>query len=255
MSFQRFAFLVYGTVSQVGTCLIMAPIDFRSHNRREMQRFIFSGFCFAIFFAGSCVHSVQPRVTSDAQTRARLDRYELSFARFIEVNLNVDDMGEDRHPLLGIEAERAKLQSLRLRYLRVLSEGSSDALRARAMVRIAELHLDLAARIRRAEYPKDKGSESKAEFDGLLAQKAAPLEAVGLGVLRQLQHDIAHRESTAAYLKRASLYLVLHQNDAPLTALDRASLQKELRDRGPGAAPLRLLSRGRLGLRSARARP
>ena len=224
-------------------------------NRHNMSMRLIS--LLVVLLLSACVHQTQTSQKSDAQSLARLDSYELSFASFISSDLNVDEVGQRRDPMVAIDQEHAKLQGLRLRYLRLLSANASPEVRAKTMMRIAELHLDLAARIRKASYPPELNLEERQLFEAQLSRVAAPLEATGAGVLQQMQSDLTLTQKNARFLERSSLYLSLHSLDEGaqkrLGAIQRAILQRELDSRAmPYAAPSRLLSRGRIGSRSAR---
>jgi hypothetical protein len=146
-----------------------------------------------------------------------------------------------------IDPALEELEALRLSYLDVL-QGADGRDRDLALLRIAELHLDLSARIRRIPYPAGASAADKARFDDQLSQQALPLEAVGLGVLAQLTDGAD--DATSRYVRRARLYQLLAQG-APLDAQAVRWLESELVN--PSfAAPRSLLEAGRVGQRAAR---
>lgn len=149
-----------------------------------------------------------------------------------------------------VEDQTAALESLRLEYLDVLTRAEHPRDRLLCLVRIAELHLDLGARVRRLPYPSGAGDDEKARFDEALSQDALPLEAVGRGVLAQaLDYADAHGLD-GRFVRRARLYRTLHAGDT-LVAEELKWLRRELADRTFGA-PRTLLEAGRVGQRAAR---
>lgn len=149
-----------------------------------------------------------------------------------------------------VEQQMAALESLRLEYLEVLARAEQPRDRLLCLVRIAELHLDLSARVRRVPYPAAASEDEKARFDESLSQDALPLEAVGHGVLAQaLDYADAHRLD-GRFVRRARLYRSLHAG-ASLAPEEIKWLRSELSDRTLGA-PRRLLEAGRVGQRAAR---
>lgn len=149
-----------------------------------------------------------------------------------------------------VEDQTAALESLRLEYLDVLARAAHPRDRLLCLMRIAELHLDLGARVRRLPYPAGATNDEKARFDEALSQDALPLEAVGRGVLAQaLDYADAHGLD-GRFVRRARLYRSLHAGD-PLVAEEIKWLRSELADRSFGA-PRTLLEAGRVGQRAAR---
>lgn len=149
-----------------------------------------------------------------------------------------------------VETETAALERLRLQYLDVLAKADSARDRMVCLVRIAELHLDLGARVRRLPYPRGALRSERAAFDERLSQEALPLEAVGRGVLAQAIDYADTHGLDGRFVRRARLYRSLH-GGAPLAAEELAWLRSELRDRSFGA-PRTLLEAGRVGQRAAR---
>ena len=94
-----------------------------------------------------------------------------------------------KHLSASLEKSHRTLLSLRLAYLDALSAAkASTPVQVLLLVRIAELHLDFAARIRRLGYPPGATQKQQAQFDKELSRRASPLEAAGLGVLEQAAH-------------------------------------------------------------------
>lgn len=149
-----------------------------------------------------------------------------------------------------VEAQTAALEALRLDYLDVLSRAAHPRDRLLCLVRIAELHLDLGARVRRLPYPAGVSDEEKVRFDEALSQDALPLEAVGRGVLAQALDYADQHGLDGRFVRRARLYRALHQGDA-LSSTELKWLRRELADRSFGA-PRTLLEAGRVGQRAAR---
>ncbi|HEY1098265.1 MAG TPA: hypothetical protein VGF99_05030 [Myxococcota bacterium] len=185
--------------------------------------------------------------TSTAARRdaRRLRALERSFHEFVATPLPDE---------ASIEDAVARLEALRLDYVDALTAASNDDDRLLALLRLAELHLDLSARIRRVPENGATGEAARA-LDARLAARALPLEATGLSVLAQVvEADVGVVDDdvsdVARFVRRARLYLHLH-TDAPLTEADLDVLREELvavRFR----APRSLLDVGRIGQRAAR---
>ena len=181
---------------------------------------------------------------------------EHDFQRFIATDLR---RGPGGRPLsaeearVQLDAQVAVLEALRMRYLDVLERTEEPRLQVLAMVRMAELHLDLGARIRRLPYPREATEPELRAYDQRLSQLAAPYEAVGRGLLAQVL-DLSAREAVRGRLvERARLYMALHEAGRPrLSSQERAALLRELGSTEPFAAPRSLLDAGRVGLRAAR---
>ena len=206
----------------------------------------------AITLAG-CAHI--PDVQSDArQAERRLLVLEGEFSEFTAADLTLGDDGNRLDPaeaLADLDRHNARLESLRLRYLDLVGEGSDDRQRVVAMVRIAELHLDLGARIRRLPYPRDATAGQMRAYDDHLGRIATPLEAVGYGVLSQVVDYAERRLFDGRFVRRARLYLGLHR-DGSLDRGEIVTLQSELSRAAPYGAPRRLLGAGRVGQRASR---
>lgn len=149
-----------------------------------------------------------------------------------------------------VEEQIAALEVLRLAYLEVLARAVAPRERIFCLVRLAELHLDLSARIRRLPYAEHASAEDQRRFDAELSQEALPLEAVGQGILAQALLEAEARGIETRFSRRARLYAALHSG-APLDSEHLAWLRQELVDRS-WAAPRTLLEAGRLGQRAAR---
>lgn len=202
-----------------------------------------------------CAHGPgRPALTPDRAER-RLLVLEREFAEFTGESLVASPEGlqlEPEEALAELDKRIAELEGLRLRYLDLLGEGATDRQRVVAMVRIAELHLDLGARVRRLPYPADLPAGERPAFDERLSRMALPLEAVGLGVLRQVLDYAERRSVDGRFVRRARLYLALHDEGVSLTRADLEALRRELKAVTAYAAPRRLLEVGRVGQRASR---
>ncbi len=177
--------------------------------------------------------------------RRRLRALERSFHGFVAHKLrDLDD----------VEAATATLEQLRLDYVDALSDPSSDERdRLLALLRLAELHLDLSARIRRVPYPQNLDESLQRQFDVRLSALALPLEATGQGILTQIVQRADRASVDGRFVHRARLYLHLHAHagEVLLDADDVAVLQSELMA-STFRAPRSLLEAGRVGQRAAR---
>lgn len=203
---------------------------------------------------GGCAHRAAQKGPSEDQLERRLLVLESEFADFVAVRLDRDGDGERAgtpEMIANVELETAALEGLRLRYLDVIEQAGLHRPRVIAMVRLAELHLDLASRTRRLPYPPDATPVEKKAWDERLSRLALPLEAVGLGVLEQVDEYAEHRELDGRFIRRARVYLALHTS-RPLGRDEIATLNRELLARGPYGGPRRLLEAGRVGQRAAR---
>jgi hypothetical protein len=175
----------------------------------------------------------------------RLRALERSFHGFVSHKLkDLDD----------VEAATAQLEQLRLDYVDALAEPSSaERDRLLALLRLAELHLDLSARIRRVPYPANLDARQQRQFDVRLSALALPLEATGQGILEQIVQRADRGGVDGRFVHRARLYLHLHahQGDVVLDDADVAVLQSEL-VATTFRAPRSLLEAGRVGQRAAR---
>lgn len=185
--------------------------------------------------------SAPARAAHDPLSQRRLLVLERDFAAFTARALRGPD---------DVEEQTAALEALRLDYLDVLARAAHPRDRLLCLVRIAELHLDLGARIRRLPYPVGASDDEKARFDEALSQDALPLEAVGRGVLAQALDYADQHGLDGRFVRRARLYRTLHAGDA-LDTDEIKWLRRELADRTFGA-PRTLLEAGRVGQRAAR---
>jgi hypothetical protein len=196
-------------------------------------------FGLAIFVAFGCASGPPP------VPRAAFAQREAEFHDLMEHPLR---HLEDAENLVGL------LEVQRLRHLGELSKCRDDIDADLLVLRIAEMHLATAARIRRLPYPDTTSwnpslvQQARTHFDRELAQLALPLEATGLAIVGRM----AQRSdpSPNRYIVRARLYQRLHQQ-LPLRDSDKDALRRE-RSLSAYAAPRALLEAGRLGQRSAR---
>lgn len=202
--------------------------------------------------------SVFRREASDPEKRLRLlERDFLSFTqRPLDISIG-DFSSEPDARLAGLDPWISELESLRLRYLQIAAHDHSESHRLIAMLRIAELHLDLGARIRRIPYPETWPDSDLQRFDAALSRAALPLEIVGIGVLEQVVDYSARVPpalgDAAGYVDRCEMYLVLHRgNGERLGAAHLATLTRELSRKSAYPAPKTLLEAGRIGKRASR---
>lgn len=194
----------------------------------------------AVPVATGCATSTVAR-QHDPLSQRRLLVLERDFATFTARSLKARE---------DVEDQTAALEALRLDYLDVLSRAAHPRDRLLCLVRIAELHLDLGARVRRLPYPAGITDDEKARFDEALSQDALPLEAVGRGVLAQALDYADQHGLDGRFVRRARLYRSLHTGGA-LNTIEVKWLRRELFDRTFGA-PRTLLEAGRVGQRAAR---
>ena len=192
---------------------------------------------------------------AEKRNARRLRALERSFHAFTATRLrDLDD----------VEAATAALEQLRMDYLDVLAPVGDardvapvdERDQLLALLRLAELHLDLGARIRRVPYPVGSDEAHKRQFDVRLSALALPLEAIGQGVLEQIMQRADRADVDGRFVHRARLYLHLHALsdrgvDGHLDADDVATLQRELLAQ-TFRAPRSLLEAGRVGQRAAR---
>jgi hypothetical protein len=181
-----------------------------------------------------------PRPTHAHHDARRLRALERQFHAFVAVPLRSES---------DVEPAIAALEALRLDYVDALTAAATERERLQALVRLAELHLDLSARIRRVPYP----DEDAATFDARLSSWALPLEATGTSVLQQVVSravEVGAALNDDRFVKRARLYLHLHTS-THLTNDDIDVLRDEL-VAVDFRAPRSLLDAGRIGQRAAR---
>lgn len=191
-----------------------------------------------IAVGASCAH---PSATAQRDAR-RLRSLEPAFQEFVAVRLaSVDD----------VEPAIARLEGLRLEYLDALAASGTEQERMLGLLRIAEAHLDVSARIRRIPYPDGLVDDAgRRDFDRTLSSRALPLEATGLSLLEQLVRHADTAGFDGRFVQRARLYLRLH-TDAALAEGDLDILRLEL-TASSYRAPRSLLDAGRIGQRAAR---
>lgn len=198
----------------------------------------------AVDVAG-CATAQQMQSQQQQRDTRRLRALERSFLAFTAQKLkDLDD----------VEAATAVLEQLRMDYVDALSAGSSaEGDQLLALLRLAELHLDLSARIRRVPYPHNLDERGQRQFDVRLSALALPLEATGQGILEQILQRADRGGVDGRFVQRARLYLHLHahQGDVLLDDDDVALLRKELVAQ-TFRAPRSLLEAGRVGQRAAR---
>lgn len=149
-----------------------------------------------------------------------------------------------------VDREVRTLEALRLAYLDTLAMVTPPRDHLLCLVRIAEIHLDLGARVRRVPYPPGATEAERAAFDDVLSQQALPLEAVGRGVLAQALDFAGSHGVDDRFARRARLYQRIHGGDA-LDRADLAVLRAEL-SAHTFVAPRTLLEASRIGQRAAR---
>jgi len=193
----------------------------------------------AAAMGGGCAHA--PQAQRDAR---RLRVLELSFHEFTSDHLlSLDD----------IEPAVARLEVLRADYLDALSAADGERERLLALLRLAEAHLDLSARVRRVPYPASIAPSARAAFDAELSHRALPLEATGLGILDQVVQRGSEVSANGRFVKRARLYQHLQRvgGESALNNDDIEFLRAEL-VAVSYRAPRSLLDTGRVGQRAAR---
>lgn len=199
----------------------------------------------AMSVAGINVGCVTPAATQSQRDVRRLRALERSFYAFTATRLQALD---------DIEGATSALEQLRLDYVDALADPSSaERDRLLALLRLAELHLDLSARIRRMPYPAGLDESQQRQLDVQLSALALPLEATGQGVLLQLIQRAERAGVDGRFVKRAWLYLHLHAHvgDILLDEGDVSVLRAELVATS-FRAPRTLLEAGRVGQRAAR---
>lgn len=185
-----------------------------------------------------------PRPAHAHHDARRLRALERQFHAFVAVPLRSES---------DVEPAIAALEALRLDYVDALTAADTERERLQALVRLAELHLDLSARIRRVPYPNDDVDNDAATLDARLSSWALPLEATGTSVLQQVVSRAGELGAAAnddRFVKRARLYLHLHTS-THLTNDDIDVLRNEL-VAVDFRAPRSLLDAGRIGQRAAR---
>lgn len=224
----------------------------------EWVRFVSHSLLVVFLVALATVGAARPLAVSAAP--ASPDRVILSlehdFARFVGHRL---DVSLDDVPMRGesalVEVDRAErwLERLRLRYISLLVGDRTLEIRHLVLLRLAELHLDLAARVRRIPAAEGLDDVEQQRWSQRLVQRAVPLEGIGLGMLDQIARLPAGASSVERFRARAHLYTVLHGGDgSPLGPTEVATLRQELVRDGMFPAPRRLLEGRQVGRRAAR---
>jgi len=153
----------------------------------------------------------------------------------------------------NLEAEMVRLIDLRDRYVDLLTRYSSTPYAWLIMLRIAEMHLDLAARARALPAPPDATADNRAAFFEITEVYAVPLEEVGLNVLRQIDAVGGSLDPQSPWVLRARFYLGLHAADEyPDHRRDLQQLRVDLAREPRFSPPHSLLDPGRLAPRAAR---
>ncbi len=184
-----------------------------------------------------CAHAPSPQQKDVRRLRA----LEMSFHDFTGAKLK---------SISDIEPQTARLEALRLDYLDALAETTGEGESVLALLRLAELHLDLAARIRRVPYPKELPQARRGAYDAMLSSRALPLEATGMSLLDSVIERGSELEAEGRFIARTRLYQRLAKGEA-LTDDDIELLRQELSAQ-TYRAPRTLLDTGRLGQRAAR---
>lgn len=186
-----------------------------------------------------------PQASQEQRDTRRLRALERSFHAFTATKLKDFD---------DVETATTQLEQLRMDYLDALSDTSSaEKDQLLALLRLAELHLDLGARVRRVPYPAHLDERQQRQFDVRLSALALPLEATGQGILEQIVQRADRDGVDGRFVHRARLYLHLHahKGDVLLDDDDVAVLRQELVAQ-TFRAPRSLLEAGRVGQRAAR---
>ena len=203
-----------------------------------------------------CAHQTH-KGGQKASVERQLLLLEADFVRFTTAQLTLNLTGTDPASVIVLracESDVKALEALRARYLTVVSKAVTHEQRLLAMIRLAELHLDFGARLRRVAYPVSTVTDSqRALFDQKLSNAALPYEAVGLGILNQIVRYSAERSLSGRMSRRADMYIALHTElGASLEPRHIQTLREELSAKGPYRSPRRLLETGRIGQWAAR---
>jgi hypothetical protein len=119
---------------------------------------------FALSVAGMNAGCVTPAATQSQRDVRRLRALERSFYAFTATRLQALD---------DVEGATSALEQLRLDYVEALADPSSaERDRLLALLRLAELHLDLSARIRRMPYPPGLDESQQRQLDVQLSALA-----------------------------------------------------------------------------------
>jgi hypothetical protein len=190
--------------------------------------------------AVACAHPASGPPQTDGAGR-RLRALDARFVAFTAQRL--DDIHD-------VEPAIVELESLRLEWLDVLGAVEDEGTRLLVLLRLGELHLDLAARVRRVPYAPGLDDAGRAGVDATLSAWALPLEATGHGIVAQVVARAHRARLDGRFVRRARLYQRLHAGQH-LDDDDLRVLRSELAAvafRAPGT----LLQAGRIGQRAAR---
>ncbi|MFH1811242.1 MAG: hypothetical protein ABIJ09_21060 [Pseudomonadota bacterium] len=189
----------------------------------------------------------------DLETYAELVDLEPHFQAFIGTPIVA------RSParcLDNLENEMLRMVDLRDRYLEVLLTHPRNAYSALALVRVAELHLDLAARARALPAPLDASADEATAFYEITEVYAVPLERAGLSLIEQVDKLGFYEPLAAPWVDRARLYLALHAAaDHPSHVRVVRALKRRVALEPRFAPPSTLLDGDRLAPRAARLLP
>jgi len=156
----------------------------------------------------------------------------------------------------NLEQEIGRLLELRLVYLEQLVKHSGSRYGLLGLVRVAEMHLDLAARARALPAPTNATPDNVSAFFEIVEVYAFPLEETGLTILEQVDKVGASVDPQSPWLLRARLYLGLHAGDRfPRYRRDSLWLRREVVRELRFSPPHSLLDEGRLAPRAARLLP
>ncbi len=178
---------------------------------------------------------------------------EPGFQDFVNTEIQVSSPAAS---LDGLEQQIDHLVRLRDDYLGVILAYPRNGYSALALVRVAELHLDLAARARALPPPEDATADNARAFYEITEVYAVPLEEAGLMLLRQVERASFHQVMAEPWVERAQLYLLLHDPQlGPRDHRRTASLRRRALADPRFGPPRRLLDTGKLLPRAARLLP
>jgi len=201
-----------------------------------------------------CVPIRAPGVdASEAAALRALAELEPRFQDF--VNTSLEGQGPAQS-LDKLELEIGRLLDLRLIYLERLVQHSGSRFGLLGLVRVAELHLDLAARARSLPPPAAATQDNVMAFFEIVEVYATPLEETGLSILEQIDTVGATVDPGSPWLSRTRLYLGLHAGDRyPRYHRDLPWLRREVERELRFSPPSALLNAETLAPRAARLLP
>lgn len=209
---------------------------------------------FLALMAQGCVPLPTTRI--DAQEVAALNslaELEPQFQDFVGTSIEGSGPAQS---LDNLEHEIGRLLDLRLDYLERLVQHSGSRYGLLGLVRVAEMHLDLAARARALPPPVNATADNVAAFYEIVEVYAVPLEDTGLSILEQVDKVGASVDPNSPWLLRARLYLGLHAGDRyPRHRRDLPWLRREVTRELRFSPPRSLLDEERLAPRAARLLP